>query len=620
MKTTICLRPLCLLFVLTLFSIVHPVAFGQKRCSVAVSDSEFEQYKGAIKAESFSDNQMEVAKQVPLCLSTTQIKAVMAIFSFEESKLSFAKFAYSNCVDAKNYYLINSALTYSASKTELNQFVKGQPAPKEEEPTIPKDNIPTQTTDAEPVVVPPKNTTPPRKTGWEPKTTPKTVPANSSDPNYDAYIKAQQQMQSFFVMTLGMGDNQIDQSSDVHKPEEDPSTLPAKAPRVVITAPELNQENNFTARTTQKKLTVSGVISSSVGIYEVFINDTEAILNQKGEFFGDVFLSPGENQISIKAKDTKGQNAKIGFKVVRESGQTNPDTPPKETVKEEPVAPVVPPPVTPPAVFVSEIDKDIPKLGKTNKDAIAVVIGNQRYSKAKSVEYAENDARSMKAYLINMLGFKEGNILYYENASLSDFNTVFGTSENPKGRLYNTIKQGVSDVIIYYSGHGAPGLKNSKAYFVPVEADPNYMENGGYSIDVLYQNLKKLPAKTITLFSDACFSGADVFDKISPMVIRAKEPVKEGMKNTTLISSCTGTEVSCWHTEERHGLFTFYLLQALKNYKETDLNKDKQVSLDEVFKSLADNNEGVPYFARRQFGLNQTPVIQGPKTRILFKY
>jgi len=421
-------------------------------------------------------------------------------------------------------------------------------------------------------------------------------------------------------MTLGLGDNQIDHSNDVHKPEEDPAVLPAKAPRVVITAPELNQENNFTARTTQKKLTVSGVISSSVGIYEVFINESEAILNQKGEFFGDVFLSPGENQISIRAKDTKGQNSKIGFKVVRESGQANPDTPPKETVKEYPVIPVSPPPVNPQAIFVSEVDKDIPKLGKTNKDAIAVVIGNSQYSKAKAVEFAVNDARSMKAYLINVLGYKEGNILYYENASLSDFNTVFGTKENPKGRLFNTIKQGVSDVIIYYSGHGAPGLKNRKAYFVPVEADPNYMENSGYSIDVLYQNLKTLPAKSITLFSDACFSGANVFDKISPMVIRAKEPMKEGMKNTTLINSCTGTEVSCWHSDEKHGLFTFFLLQALKNYKDTDLNKDKQVSLDELFKSLADNNEGVPYFARRQFGLNQTPVIQGPKTRILFKY
>jgi hypothetical protein len=61
-------------------------------------------------------------------------------------------------------------------------------------------------------------------------------------------------------------------------------------------------------------------------------------------------------------------------------------------------------------------------------------------------------------------------------------------------------------------------------------------------------------------------------------------------------------------------------LQAMKNYKETDLNKDKQITLEEVFKSVSDHNEGVPYYARREYGLNQTPVLQGPKSRVLFKY
>jgi hypothetical protein len=104
------------------------------------------------------------------------------------------------------------------------------------------------------------------------------------------------------------------------------------------------------------------------------------------------------------------------------------------------------------------------------------------------------------------------------------------------------------------------------------------------------------------------------------MVIRAKEPAKEGMKNTSLMNSCTGTEVSCWQNEEQHGLFTFYLLKAMKDYESTDLNKDKQITLDELFKVVADNNEGVPYYARRQYGLTQTPVLQGSKSKILFKY
>jgi hypothetical protein len=530
----------------------------------------------------------------------------MSAFSFENEKLDIAKWAYPSCVDKENYYLLNSAFSFSSSKSNLNQFVKSQPAERQEAPQVVYNPEPAPKRE---VQVPDQQIAP-QKTNFE-----KENEINQQIYN-ESFKMAQDQMQAFFVMTLGGGDQQIDSEKDVHKPNENESSLPAKAPRVVITYPELNQDNNFTASTPDKKIKVSGVISSTVGIYEVLINETEAILNAKGEFFGDVLLAPGENQITIKAKDTKGQNAQIGFKIVRSGKQPQP-----EPVKNEPEK-ETPPPVNPMPKedFVSDVDTDIPSLKNNNKNGIAVVIGNQAYSKTKPVDFAVNDARSMKKYLMSVLGYKEGNILYYENATLGDMNTVFGTKGNPKGRLFNTIKQGVSDVVIFYSGHGAPGLKSSKAYFVPVEADPNYMENSGYPLDVLYENLKKLPAKSITFFSDACFSGANVFENISPMVIRTKEPVKEGMKNTTLLNSCTGTEVSCWHKEEKHGLFTYYLLQALKNYEQTDLNKDRQISLDEVYKSLADNNEGVPYYARRQYGLNQTPVIQGPKSRILFKY
>jgi hypothetical protein len=626
MKTQSPLMQKASLLILLIISSLFTDLRAQNRCKTAVSNEKFDVYKSAIKAESFTSNQVEVAKQVTYCLNTTQIKAIMEIFSFESNRLDYAKWAYPNCVDKDNYFLLNSAFSFSSSKTELNNFVRSQPKEAEPEPEPPAKTVvvPDQTPINPPktqVVIPDQTpVTPPKTQVVVPDQAPKqTVPANNPTWNQDndAYRRAMEQMQNFFIMTLGGGkDAQIKDKTDAHKPDEPESTLPAKAPRVVITAPELNEANQFTARTSEKKVQVTGAISSAVGIYEVFINDTEAILNAKGEFFGDVLLAPGENVVTIKAKDTKGQLASIGFKVIREMKDARPE-PPKE-VKNETTPPPVPP--APPIDFVSEVDKNVPKLKNSNKDAIAVVIGNRNYTRTKPVDFALNDARSFKNYLINVLGYREGNILYYENATLGDMNTVFGTKGNPKGKLFNTIKQGVSDVVIFYSGHGAPGLKSNKAYFVPVEADPNYMENSGYALDILYENLKKLPAKTITFFSDACFSGANVFENISPMVIRAKEPIKEGLKNTTLINSCTGTEVSCWHKQEQHGLFTFYLLQAMKNYKETDLNKDKQITLDELFKSIADNNEGVPYYARREYGLSQTPVMQGLKTRVLFKY
>lgn len=578
---------------------------------------QFEQYKKAIAGESFSSNKMEVAKQMNECLSTLQIKSVMDLFSFEDQRLDFAKWAYDKCTDAGSYYLVNSGFHFSSSKTELNQYIasrKSTPRQAQDEDVV-----------ADPVIVPPT----PRKEVKQPdvrpvqdpiQVNPKIIePSRQQDwATNDAYKKAQEQMKAFFVMTFG-DENHIDNQEDEKKSTEENTDIPAKAPRIVITKPELNEDNNFVYKTNDKKTRVSGVIGSTVGIYEVYVNETEAVLNQSGEFFADALLSPGNNQIKIKAKDVKGQVSSISFTVFRESTQPKEEIVKNDPPKEEPKPTPNPNPELD-AVFVSEVDKDIPKLKNVNKNAIAVVIGNSKYTRAKPVEFAVNDARSVKSYLINILGYKEGNILYYENATLGDMNTIFGTKANPKGRLYNTIKQGVSDVVIYYSGHGAPGLKDSKAYFVPVEADPNYMENSGYAIDVLYENLKKLPAKSVAFISDACFSGANVFDKISPMVIRAKEPSKEGMKNTVLLHSCTGSEVSCWQNEEKHGLFTFYLLKAMKEYEATDANKDRQVTVGEVFNSLSDNNEGVPYYARRQYGLTQTPVVQGSKAKVLFKY
>jgi WD40 repeat protein len=136
--------------------------------------------------------------------------------------------------------------------------------------------------------------------------------------------------------------------------------------------------------------------------------------------------------------------------------------------------------------LLSDIDKNLPIANVNNTNAIAVIIGNSNYANTKSVAYAISDAQSMKNYLINVLGFKEGNILFKENATLGDFNTLFGTKENQKGRLANTIKENISDVFVFYAGHGAPGLKDNKGYFVPVECNPNYVENSGYCVGCLF--------------------------------------------------------------------------------------------------------------------------------------
>lgn len=268
---------------------------------------------------------------------------------------------------------------------------------------------------------------------------------------------------------------------------------------------------------------------------------------------------------------------------------------------------------------VIDIDVDIPVTRAENKDAIAVVIGNKDYLKTKSVDFSINDARSVRNYLIKSLGYKEGNIFMVENATQTDFRTFFGVAGNHKGKLFNTVKKNVSDVFIFYAGHGAPGLKDQSGYFVPVECDPQYVELGGYPLEVFYENLSKIPAKSFTIMLDACFSGATIFENISPIIIQMKNPVMS-LNNGIVITSSSGSQVSSWYNEKKHGMFTYFLLKGIHN-RNADTNKDGSLTYQELFHFLSDESEGVPYYARRIHGIEQNPTIQGKNTeRSLVKY
>ena len=195
---------------------------------------------------------------------------------------------------------------------------------------------------------------------------------------------------------------------------------------------------------------------------------------------------------------------------------------------------------------------------------------------------------------------------------------LFGTEMNEKGKLFNTVMPGLSDVFVFYSGHGAPGLKDQKGYFVPVECDPNYVEISGFDSNVFYKNLGKLPAKSVTVVLDACFSGANVFSNISPIVIKAQSATRP--ENINILGSSSGSQVSSWYNDKGHGLFTYFFLKSLQDKAISDKNGDGAVTLREIHQVLSDNVRGVPYWARRLHGIEQTPTLEAKTPDfVLFK-
>ena len=109
----------------------HQVAYSDNAdggCRAPMAASSFSSAKESINSKSFEDSKMTVAKQVTKenCLSCDQIKEIMSLFSFEETKLSYAKFAYDYCYNKTEYYTINDAFSFESSIDDLNQYIEGK--------------------------------------------------------------------------------------------------------------------------------------------------------------------------------------------------------------------------------------------------------------------------------------------------------------------------------------------------------------------------------------------------------------------------------------------------------------------------------------------------------------
>lgn len=250
---------------------------------------------------------------------------------------------------------------------------------------------------------------------------------------------------------------------------------------------------------------------------------------------------------------------------------------------------------------------------------IAVVIGNQNYKPPiPKVEFAHRDAKAMRKFAIDVLGVKESNVIELLDAKQSEMLFVFGSGDNPKGRLFQYVRENQSNVFVFFSGHGVPGAESGRNFLLPVDADPDYAEINGYPIGDLYKNLSQIGAKTVQVYIEACFSGQSaggpLIKAASPVFLSKKEPIiPSGM---TVITASQGNQLANWDLESRHGLFTNYFLEGV--YGAADQpphgNGDLNISLKELHTWL---NDEMSYVAKRRYKRDQSPFVYGEDSIIV---
>ena len=258
-----------------------------------------------------------------------------------------------------------------------------------------------------------------------------------------------------------------------------------------------------------------------------------------------------------------------GEKIMPDVAATTPETTPVSApvVQQETTVtaqtPVASTPAVNPIVLTSDVDKDLPQANIVNENTFVVIIANEHYQEEAPVEYANNDGAAFKMYCQKVLGVPEENIHIRQDATLNNM-----LAELDWLSMVSNAFGGDAKLIVFYAGHGIPDEATGAAYLLPVDGIGRNLRTG-FSLTELYKQLGALPAKNITVFMDACFSGSKRGDGMLAsargVAIKAKAQAPQG--KMVVLSAAQGDETAYPYKEKQHGLFTYFLLKKLQETK-----------------------------------------------------
>ncbi len=208
-------------------------------------------------------------------------------------------------------------------------------------------------------------------------------------------------------------------------------------------------------------------------------------------------------------------------------------------------------------------DVDAPKSRRAEDPTrFAVIVGIEKYlNDLPDAQFATRDAEAVRANLVAQ-GYPERNI------------KMLSGTQATKGQLEAYLQDWLprvvgqdSQVFFYFSGHGAPDPASNQAYLVPVDGSPNFLDKTAYPLKRLYSDLGALKAKRVIVALDSCFSGAGGRSVLAqgtrPLVTKVDTSLSSPGK-LVLFAATSPSEVTSTLPEQRHGIFTYYLLKGME--------------------------------------------------------
>jgi TPR repeat protein len=352
--------------------------------------------------------------------------------------------------------------------------------------------------------------------------------------------------------------------------------------------------NNATAPTIdiQSKITVQsdsamvrGRVSSNNIVAQVTIEGLSVDLDTNGSFSFTRYVPVGGTTIRIEAVDEWGNRSKRTVNITRAVAK----------VADQ--------------FVITSLDPTKIK-GRSNKDAIALIIGVATYSSAPAATFADNDANVFGDYAHRALGIPRSNIKMMVNDKAS----LVGTKVAVKRWLRGRIEEGKTDVHVFFAGHGLASPDGESLYLLPYDGEASLLDETALLRRELFAVIDKAKPKSATIFLDTCYSGLSrgketLLASARGIIITAKP--KSVPNGFTVFSAASGQQISSGLNEAKHGLFSYYLMKGMEGG--ADANGDKKITAGELHAYLGKNVQKQAI----RLGREQTPELSGDGERVL---
>lgn len=321
---------------------------------------------------------------------------------------------------------------------------------------------------------------------------------------------------------------QADPASAV--PVEQPAAQPTAA--VSLDVPD-------TLRAEDGEVDVTGRLIGDIKGASVFVDGAQVSLGRDGGFHYRRGVPIGSTEIKVEAHDRQGRATEAYVTVSR-------DQPSAASVAGayEPLNPRK-------------------AKGRPHPNAVALIIGIDKYESSPRAEFAENDANAFYDYAVRSLGVPRDRIKLMTGPQARRL----AVEKALLAWAQPLIAQGQSDVYVFFSGHGLASDDGKEQYLLPYDAERSLLGQSAIKRRDVIDTLVGAGAHSVTLFLDTCYSGGTRGEET---LVQAARPillsVKEGSvpSNVTILAAASHDQLSSSLAGARHGLFSYYLMKGLE--------------------------------------------------------